>query len=244
MIAAISSNVAQYVTVDRFARALRTLVVEEMTPALLEQARQLSRTTPFPYSRPTCAASKTVFNLVRCDNEFERRFAMFLQDAPDVEHFAKLPSQFGFTIEYTDAANNLRYYEPDFVAVLDNGTHYLVETKGREDVDVAHKDRAARIRCENATMPTGTCWDWFPRPRSTACSPPSSQMPSSSPQRRRTGSPAACFEPTPRPAYGRGVGRGGSRAWGVGRCLASPSSRPGGARHRKEPLPPCRQTST
>lgn len=165
MIAAISSNVAQYVTVDRFARALRTLVVEELTPTLLEAGRRLSETPPFPYSRPTCNASKTVFNLVPCDNEFERRFARFLEDAGDVERFAKLPSQFGFTVEYTDAANNLRYYEPDFVAVLSDGAHFLVETKGREDVDVAHKDRAARIWCENATMLTGTYWDYLKVPQ-------------------------------------------------------------------------------
>lgn len=40
--------------------------------------------------------------------------------------------------------SNLRYYEPDFVAVLSNDTRYLVETKGREDVDVTHNDRAVR----------------------------------------------------------------------------------------------------
>ncbi len=32
------------------------------------------------------------------------------------------------------------------------GVNYIVETKGREDLDVAHKDRAAILWCENATM--------------------------------------------------------------------------------------------
>ena len=45
-------------------------------------------------------------------------------------------SQFGFTIDYMDSAGNLRYYEPDFVAVLKDGSHRLLETKGREDPDV------------------------------------------------------------------------------------------------------------
>jgi type III restriction enzyme len=36
-----------------------------------------------------------------------------------------------------------------------------VETKGREDIDVAHKDRAARIWCENATLLTGTHWEYL-----------------------------------------------------------------------------------
>lgn len=165
MIKAISSNVAQYVTVKTFSGALRDLVVEQLTPQLLAAGRALSETSPFPYSRPTLDASKCVFNLVPCDNDFERKFARFLQDASDVVKFAKLPSQFGFVIDYTDSASNLRYYEPDFVAVLPDGTHYMIETKGREDIDVAHKDRAARIWCENATLLTGTVWQYIKVPQ-------------------------------------------------------------------------------
>lgn len=165
MLKAISSNVAQYVTVKTFVEALRSLVVEELEPQLLSKGRKLSDTQPFPFSRPTCKASKTVFNLVPCDNEFEKKFAKFLENATDVDAFAKLPEQFVFAIEYTDSVSNLRYYEPDFVAVLSNGTYYLVETKGREDVDVAHKDRAAQIWCENATLLTGTQWGYIKVPQ-------------------------------------------------------------------------------
>jgi hypothetical protein len=35
------------------------------------------------------------------------------------------------------------------------------ETKGREDIDVAHKDRAARIWCENATLLIGAAWTYL-----------------------------------------------------------------------------------
>ena len=73
----------------------------------------------------------------------------------------KLPEQFGFVIEYTDAIGNLRHYEPDFVAVLADGTHNLIETKGQEDVNVAHKDRAAKLWCENATLLTGQPWAYL-----------------------------------------------------------------------------------
>ena len=106
-----------------------------------------------------------MFNLVPCENDLERRFARFLEDAKDVEAFAKLPDQFGFSIEYTDAVNNLRYYQPDFVAVLSDGSHYFAETKGREDVDVAHKDRAAQIWCENATLLAEVSWHYIKVPQ-------------------------------------------------------------------------------
>jgi type III restriction enzyme len=165
MIKAIATSVAQYVTVKTFAAALRGLVVEELVPTLEGEGRLLSSTEPFPFSRPTFEASKTVFNLVAADNEFERDFAHFLQDATDVRAFAKLPQRFGFAIEYTDSATNLRYYEPDFVVVTYSGTHYLVETKGREDIDVAYKDRAATIWCESSTLLTKTAWRYIKVPQ-------------------------------------------------------------------------------
>jgi type III restriction enzyme len=157
--------VAQYVTVQTFLKALRPLVVEELEPQLVGAGRKLSETPPFPYSRPTVSAYKSVFNLVPCGNEFEKAFARFLESAPDVVAFAKLPEQFGFALEYTDSNNNLRYYEPDFVAVAEDGCHYLIETKGREDVDVANKDRAATLWCENATRLTAERWQYIKVPQ-------------------------------------------------------------------------------
>ncbi len=100
-----------------------------------------------------------------CSNKFEQAFAEFLEDAPDIVAFSKLPEQFCFAIEYTDATNNLRYYEPDYCAIASNGVHYLIETKGREDVDVVGKDRAAILWCENATRLTGQEWQYVQVPQ-------------------------------------------------------------------------------
>ncbi|MCJ7635510.1 DEAD/DEAH box helicase family protein, partial [Candidatus Bathyarchaeota archaeon] len=130
---AISSNVCQYVVVQTFVKALRAVVIEERIPEIAGPPRKLSEMDPFAFSRPTHQASKCIFNRVPCDNEFELEFSQFLQAANEVKKFAKLTSRFGFSIEYTDSVANLRYYEPDFVAVLENGDHYLIETKGRED---------------------------------------------------------------------------------------------------------------
>jgi type III restriction enzyme len=161
MIKAISSNVAQYVTVKIFAEALRKLVVSELEPELLNAGRSLAETPAFPWSRPTLAADKCIFNLVPCDNEFEREFAQFLEKSSDVQRFSKLPERFAFAIEYTDNAGNLRFYEPDFVVLATDGTHYIVETKRLEDINVANKDRAARLWCENATKLTDKAWAYL-----------------------------------------------------------------------------------
>ena len=162
---AMSTNAAQYVCVDIFKKALAALTIEEQEPQLLEPARFLSTCQPFPWSRPVWEGVKTVFNVVPCDNDFEREFAKFLDGGSDVISFAKLPQIFGFSIEYTDAAMNLKSYFPDFVAVDDAGTHWLLEAKGQENIDVIRKDAAAIRWCENATKLTRTQWRYVKIPQ-------------------------------------------------------------------------------
>jgi type III restriction enzyme len=125
----------------------------------------LSSCQPFPWSRQVWEGVHTVFNLVPCDNSFERDFAKFLDSAKDVEAFAKLPQPFGFSIEYTDKGMNLRSYYPDFMAVDDHGVRWLLETKGAETDDVAYKDAAAMQWCENASSLTKAQWRYLKVPQ-------------------------------------------------------------------------------
>jgi type III restriction enzyme len=162
---AMSTAVAHYVCVDVFKKALGGLTLAEQTPTLLEPARMLSTCAPFPWSRPVWEGRKCVFNLVPCDNDFEREFARFLDNAQDVRAFAKLPLPFGFAIEYTDTAMNLHFYTPDFVAVDGSGGLWLLETKGMETAEVARKDAAALQWCENATRLTGVSWKYIKVPQ-------------------------------------------------------------------------------
>ena len=75
--------------------------------------------------------------------------------------FAKLPIQFGFSIQYTDKVVNIRHYYPNFVVRLDDGKHWVVETKGRENIQVALKDAAAINWCERATELTEAEWNYI-----------------------------------------------------------------------------------
>src|SRR3989441_6350555 len=165
IVKAMSTPVAHYVCVDVFKKALQALTIEEQTPHLLEPARMLSTCQPFPWSRPVWEGQKCIFNLVPCENDFERDFAKFVDNASDVRAFAKLPRAFGFTIKYTDTAMNLRNYEPDFVALDKSGTHWLLESKGQENVDVLRKDVAAIRWCENASKLIGANWKYVKVPQ-------------------------------------------------------------------------------
>jgi type III restriction enzyme len=166
IIQAMSRTAAAFMVKKLFTAALRNKIIEEMEPSLLSDPRRLSEALPFPFSNPNAVEGrKCVLNYAPCTNDFERQFARFLDGADDIVSWCKVPDSFKFSIEYTDQSANLRYYYPDFVAVADTGMHWIIETKGAETVEVAYKDRAARLWCENATMLTPTVWDYIKVPQ-------------------------------------------------------------------------------
>ena len=165
IVQAMNHRVSGYVVLDVFARALKEKIIEQVEPSIEGENRRLSLMEPFAFSRPVLEARKCVLNVVPCDNDFEYAFAKFLEGANDVYAFSKLPQQFGFSIEYTDNNANLRYYYPDFVVKTEQGEMWLVETKGQELLEVAFKDRAAQMWCENATQLTGDVWQYVKVPQ-------------------------------------------------------------------------------
>jgi type III restriction enzyme len=161
VVMAMSSNIASYVVINTFEKELRDKIVEENVPELLSVDRFLSQTPPYPTSKSVRVSEKTIFNYVPCDNKFEDAFAAFLEKSDDVYSFAKVPSQFGFSIQYTDTLANIRNYFPDFVAIDTDGTRWIIETKGREDIDVRLKDQAAMTWCQHASDLTEEVWRYI-----------------------------------------------------------------------------------
>lgn len=157
---AINRSLTRHVTQTEFLKILRAHIIEEQTPVLEADDRRLSDVKPFAWSQETVDSPKCIFSKVPVDNKFEAEFARFLDKARDVARFTKLPLSIGFSIPYTDRIGNLRQYYPDFVVVDTHGGHWLVETKGMEDIEVASKDRAATYWAENATALTGVQWGY------------------------------------------------------------------------------------
>jgi type III restriction enzyme len=155
---AMSTQVASYVCIQEFSRVLKKLSIADQVPELTMPARMLSTCQPFPWSRKVYEAKHCVFNMVPCDNDFEKSFARFLDNADDIIAFAKLPQPFGFSIDYVDLGMNLRSYYPDFVVLDTAGQHWLIETKGMESSEVSQKDAAAANWCDNASALTGSAW--------------------------------------------------------------------------------------
>jgi type III restriction enzyme len=161
----LAENDAQQIVIGAFQRALRALSITEREATITENAFRLSETPPFPWSRKTVAADRSVFNLVPVENSLEERFARFLDRALDVAAFAKLTQNSRFALEYISSTGALRYYYPDFVVRLTDDTCLIMETKGLEDVEVALKDQRARGWCRDAARLSGRSWGYYKVPQ-------------------------------------------------------------------------------
>ena len=97
------------------------------------------------------------------DNEMEAEFVNFLTRANDVKSFLKnVPYIVKFWIAYYDTRERKwRKFYPDFIVKCDHNRYYLVETKGREEVQVVDKSIAAQRWCNTISGITGTEWRYL-----------------------------------------------------------------------------------
>lgn len=136
-----------------------TIVSEEMR--LEERKTRASEIKPFPWTKLAVAAQKCVLNFTPIDNDFEAKFVKFLDGAGDVEAFIKNETRtVNLKIPYIAKDGFLRRYIPDFIVKTKDGV-VIVETKGREDVDVAAKDLQGKRWTEEISKRTGTKWTFL-----------------------------------------------------------------------------------
>lgn len=110
-----------------------------------------------------------MFNYVATYNDFERRFAQFLDEAPDVLRFASLgtteqgESGTPFRVDYLKPSGAVGFYYPDWVVVQTTGqgeVNWIIETKGRVWEGTDAKDAAMRDWCARVSQQTGECWEY------------------------------------------------------------------------------------
>jgi type III restriction enzyme len=94
---------------------------------------------------------KSVFNKIIGDNRFELEFAVFLDGCEDKEiiSFAKNTYGVNFKIEYQGEDGNIHDYYPDFIAKQKEDLIYIIETKGREDIDDVRKIKRLQTWCDD-----------------------------------------------------------------------------------------------
>jgi type III restriction enzyme len=57
----------------------------------------------------------------------------------------------GFKLDYVKADGDLSNYVPDFMVRTADGRIWIVETKGREELDLPQKMKRLKLWCEDAT---------------------------------------------------------------------------------------------
>lgn len=152
------------------ARKIAELTIERLAIEFDKADFRLSETRPFSWRRnlPPLEVRKTVFNYVATYNDFERRFAEFLdKEAPDVLRFASLgtteqgESGTQFRVDYLKPNGAIGFYHPDWVVVqkaTDGEVNWIIETKGRVWEGTTAKDEALGVWCSRISAATGRPW--------------------------------------------------------------------------------------
>jgi type III restriction enzyme len=140
---------------DSFKKAINALTVQDSGAARIEDRIRLRDTRPFRTDhRPYLSAKKSIFSKIVGEPNaggFELAFAKFLDDASDVKSFAKNYLAVGFRIDCVRADGDLSNYIPDFIVKTGDGV-WIVETKGRVELDLPQKMNRLRQWCEDATL--------------------------------------------------------------------------------------------
>jgi type III restriction enzyme len=140
---------------DSFKTAINALTITDSGSTRIEDYIRLSHTRPFRTDhRPFLAAKKCIFTKTVGEANaggFELYFAAFLEAAQDVQAFAKNYFAVGFKLDYVKADGDLSNYVPDFIVRDTSGVIWIIETKGRKELDLPQKMARLKQWCTDAT---------------------------------------------------------------------------------------------
>lgn len=135
-----------------FKKAIDDLTVADKGTAEVRSYISLKNVKPkIAENQAFLIPKKSIFNKIIGDNAFELEMAAFLENrCPDIISFAKNTMGEGginFKMEYQAASGTIRDYFPDFFIKQNDQNIYVLETKGREDLDDLRKIRRLVLWC-------------------------------------------------------------------------------------------------
>ena len=137
-----------------FKKAIDELTITDKGSAEVKNFISLRDTKPkIAENQRYITPKKSVFNKIITDNDFELELAAKFENIfSDVTAFAKNTMGDGgvnFKIEYQAENGNLREYYPDFFVKTKPNEIFIVETKGREDLDDVRKIKRLVTWCND-----------------------------------------------------------------------------------------------
>jgi type III restriction enzyme len=150
----LSELLPKHILKATFKKAIDELTVTDKGTAEVKNYLSLKLTKPkIADNQPFLVPKKSVFNKIIGDNPFELELASFLESRfEDVLSYAKNTMGEGgvnFKMEYQAEDGNIREYYPDFFIKTSPNTFYILETKGREDLDDVRKIKRLAIWCKD-----------------------------------------------------------------------------------------------
>ncbi len=123
--------------VETFKKEINKLTIQENKNIHIKEPIHLRNTRPFVVKDQSFifVPKKSVFNKIVGDNNLEREFAAFLDQCDDIISYAKNYFKVGFKIDYINKDGDIRDYYPDFLVKRSEKEFYVIETKGREDLN-------------------------------------------------------------------------------------------------------------
>ena len=135
-----------------FKKAINDLTVVDRGTTRIQERIKLSRARPIVVQRQAeMIPTKSIFNRIVGDSGLELSFAKFLDGCSDIVSFAKNAQNTGFSIEYRAADGSIASYFPDFVVKKSEKEIWIVETKGREDLNAPPKWERLQTWCADAS---------------------------------------------------------------------------------------------
>ena len=146
----LSEPAATKTIIEGFKKAINALTVEDKGDAEIRDWIKLRQTRPFVAKEQGFLVPKrSVFSRIIGDGGFELEFAAFLDGCGDIVSFGKNYLAVGFKLDYVNAAGDISNYYPDFLVKVSEKETFVVETKGREDLDVPLKMARLRQWCDD-----------------------------------------------------------------------------------------------
>jgi len=136
--------------IETFKKEINELTVVDKGEAEIRDYIKISQARPFVIKEQGfIVPKKSVFNKIVGDSHFELQFADFLESCEDIMSYAKNYFAVHFKIDYKDADGNISDYYPDFFVKVSDKEVFIVETKGREDLDDVEKIKRLYQWCDD-----------------------------------------------------------------------------------------------
>lgn len=141
---------------EGFKAAINALTVQDRGTTEIRDTIKLSKTRPhLVKDQAYLVPKRSMFNKVVADSTFEMDVAAFLDGCGDIVSFVKNSQSTQFRMEYRNADGSIANYYPDFLVKRSETEIWVIETKGREDLDDPPKWERLKQWCTDATAHDG-----------------------------------------------------------------------------------------